>query len=60
MKAFMRVLKDKFSGLRQWANRDDGHFYQAGNRELGLTETLFLLALVVMLVLWQVHEKLGL
>lgn len=59
MKRLMAGLREKLSHLRQWANRDDGHFYQAGNRSLGLLETVFLLLLVAALVLWQVHEKVG-
>jgi hypothetical protein len=56
----MKNIKEKMSRLQQWVNRDDGNFYQRGNRSLGWLETVFLLLLVAALVLWQVHAKVGL
>lgn len=55
----MKNIREKLSRLRQWVNRDDGRFYQAGNRSLGWLETVCLLLLVAVLVLWQVYEKVG-
>ncbi len=49
-----------FAKLRQWVNRDDGKFYQAGNRSLGAVETMDLLIAVGSIGLWQLHVKAGL
>jgi len=43
--------------LRGWINRDDGRFYQVGNRSLGVLEAIGLLVFVCSLVLWQLHAK---
>jgi len=48
-----------FAKLRRWANRDDGKFYQAGNRSLGAVETIGLLIAVGAIALWQLHVKAG-
>jgi len=48
-----------FSKLRQWVNRDDGRYYQVGNRNLGALEAVGLLTSICSLVLWQVHAELG-
>lgn len=45
--------------LGQWVNRDDGRFYQAGNRSLGVVETVGLLIFVSAIALWQLHVKAG-
>jgi hypothetical protein len=45
--------------FRQWVNRDDGMFYQAGNRSLGVVETVGLLIFVSAIALWQLHVKAG-
>jgi hypothetical protein len=49
-----------FAKFRQWVNRDDGKFYQAGNRSLGAVETVGLLIVVGAIALWQLHVKAGL
>ena len=46
--------------LRERANRDDGHHFQVGNRQVGAFEAIGLLSLVLGLVMWQFHEKGGL
>lgn len=48
-----------FAKLRQWVNRDDGRFYQAGNRSLGAVEIVGLLMFVGAIALWQLHVKAG-
>ena len=48
-----------FSKLRHWANRDDGHYYLVGNRNLGAVDAVGLLTAICALVLWQVHAVLG-
>lgn len=50
----------RFSKLRQWVNRDDGRYYQAGNRNLSTLETIGLLICICSLFLWQLHSKIGL
>jgi hypothetical protein len=40
-----------FSKLRQWVNRDDGRYYQVGNRNLGALEAVGLLTSICSLVL---------
>jgi hypothetical protein len=50
---------DQFSKLRQWINRDDGKFYQAGNRSLGALEVVGLLITASSAALWQLHVKAG-
>ena len=49
----------RFGKLRQWVNRDDGSLYQAGNRSLGVVETIGLLIFVSAIALWQLHVKAG-
>lgn len=49
----------RFSKLRQWINRDDGRFYQAGNKSLGALEVVGLLIAVSSAALWQLHVKAG-
>ena len=48
-----------FAKLRQSVNRDDGKFYQAGNRSLGVVEAAGLLITVSAIGLWQLHVKAG-
>jgi hypothetical protein len=48
-----------FAKFRQWVNRDDGKVYQAGNRSLGVVETVGLLIVVGAIVLWQLHVRAG-
>jgi len=48
-----------FANLRQRVNRDDGKYYQIGNRPLGALEVVGLLVFVGALVLWQLHDKTG-
>ncbi len=48
-----------FAMLRQWVNRDDGKFYQAGNRSLGMVESIGLLIAIGAIGLWQLHAKTG-
>ena len=43
--------------LRQRINRDDGRYYQIGNRPLGTLEVIGLFGFVSALVLWQLHDK---
>jgi hypothetical protein len=50
----------RVSKLRQWINRDDGRYYQAGNRDVGTLEAIGLLTFVCSLFLWQLHSKTGL
>ena len=45
--------------LRQKINRDDGRYYQVGNRPLAGLEVVGLLVLVGALVLWQLHDETG-
>jgi hypothetical protein len=45
--------------LKQRINRDDGRYYQIGNRPLGALEVAGLLVFVGALVLWQLHDKTG-
>jgi hypothetical protein len=48
-----------FVKLRKWINRDDGRYYRAGNRHVGVVETVGLLLFVGALFLWQLHAKVG-
>jgi len=48
-----------FAKLRQWVNRDDGKFYQAGNRSLGAVESVGILIAIGAIGLWQLHVKAG-
>lgn len=45
--------------FRQWVNRDDGRFYRAGNRHVGVIEVVGLLLVIAALVLGQLHAKVG-
>ena len=45
--------------LREQINRDDGSFFQVGNRPVGTFEAIGLLSMVIGLTLWQFHEKAG-
>lgn len=45
--------------LRQKINRDDGKYYQVGNRPLGTLEVVGLLIFVGAVALWQLHVKAG-
>jgi hypothetical protein len=49
----------RLSKIRQWINRDDGKFYQAGNRSLGALEIVGLLVFIGSIALWQLHVKAG-
>jgi hypothetical protein len=48
-----------FARLRRWINRDDGRYYRVGNRPIGGTEAIGLLAFVAAIALWQLHVKTG-
>ena len=48
-----------FAKLRQWVNRDDGKFYQAGNRSLGALESVGIIVAIGGIGLWQLHDKAG-
>ena len=45
--------------LRQWANQDDGRFYQTGNRRLGVVETIGLVLFVAGIFVRQLHVEFG-
>ncbi len=49
----LKILK----ALRERANRDDGHHFQVGNRQVGALDAIGILFLVIGLALWQFHEK---
>ena len=46
--------------LREQANRDDGRYFQVGNRQVGTLEVMDLLSLVMGLALRHFHERAGL
>jgi hypothetical protein len=46
--------------LRERINRDDGCYFQVGNRQVGNLEAIGLLFLVLSFALWQFQEKAGL
>ena len=52
---FFAMLKS----LREQINRDDGSFFQVGNRPVSTFEAIGLLSMVIGLALWQFHEKAG-
>ena len=47
------------SGLRKWANRDDGRFYQIGNESIDVLTVVGVLVLIGALILWQLHSQVG-
>ena len=46
----------RLSKLRAWINRDDGRFYQVGNTSIGPLSIIGGLAIVVSLILSQLHR----
>ena len=47
------------SKFRKWINRDDGRFYQIGNEPIGVLAAIGALACVGAIVLWQLHDQIG-
>jgi hypothetical protein len=45
--------------LRRWVSRDDGKYYQAGNRPISGLEAIGLLVFIGAIALWQLHVKTG-
>lgn len=50
----------RLSKLRAWINRDDGRFYQVGNRSIGPLSIMGGLSFVTALILSQLHRHLDL
>lgn len=50
----------KFEGLRAKINKDDGHYYRIGNRDLNAFEVAGYLLIVASMVMYLLHQKLGL
>lgn len=51
---------NKLNKIREWANRDNGHVLKIGNRKLNLFEALGFLCVLLAVVIFVVHSKLGL
>ena len=44
---------------KDWINRDDGKFFQIGNKDLGILEVIGYLLLVLALIIYLLHDKAG-
>ena len=49
----------RLANCRRWINRDDGEYYQIGNRSIGILEASGHLLIILSIAFWQLDSKTG-